>query len=148
MKTAIVRLCCVLFVGFACVALPPTGSAQAPAASPAPSPAKKRQMSITTTFRGNIETVDAGAKSFTVKGKKATRTFKVTATTTLLKRAGGNASFDDLKAGDYVTGSGKKTGETQVDVVSMKVGPKGSGPASKKKSAKKTPAAPSPSAAQ
>lgn len=152
MKT-LIRTLCVLFVGICFVASPVAASAQAPAASPAASPAKKPR---NPPYRGNIDTADASAKTFTIKGKKNTRTFTVTPTTKLLKRAGGDAAFEDLKTGEYVTGSAKKTGENAYEALSVKVGPKpepaasaaaspasspGSTPAPTKKSRKKAAAA-------
>ena len=157
---ALVCSLCVLFVGLSFVASPVAALAQAPAASPAASPAKKPR---NPPYRGNIDTADASAKTFTIKGKKNTRTFTVTPTTKLLKRAGGDATFADLKTGEYVTGSCKKTGENVYEAISVKVGPKpvaaaaspapaaspaaSATPAPTKKSRKKA-AAPSPSAAQ
>ena len=154
MKSAIVRLCRVLVIAFACAALPAVAMAQQPAAAAAsPSPAKKTHAP---TFRGNIDSADATAKTITIKNTKTTHTIKLTATTNLLKRSGGNATFDDLKAGEYVTGSGKKTGENEIEATLVKVGPKldaaapGATPAAKKSHGKKAAAAaasPSPSPA-
>lgn len=118
---ALIRSLCVLFVGIGFVTSPLAASAQAPAAAPAALPAKKPR---NPPYRGNIDTADAAAKTFTIKGKKNTRTFTTTATTKLLKRAGGEATFADLKPGEYVTGSAKKTGDNAYEALSVKVGPK------------------------
>lgn len=118
---ALLRSICIVFVGISFVALPMAAFAQAPAASPAASPAKKPR---NPPYRGNVDTADASAKTFTIKGKKNTRTFTVTPTTKLLKRAGGEAAFEDLKTGEYVTGTAKKTGENAYEALSVKVGPK------------------------
>lgn len=146
MNSTIRRFFPVLLVGFGLLAQPLAASAQEPAASPAATaPASKPR---NPTFHGNIDAADAAAMTFTLKGKKNTRTFTVTPATKLLKRTGGEATWADLKAGEYVTGSAKKTGEDAYQAVSVKVGPKPETAASpapaKKPRKKKAEAAPSP----
>lgn len=153
MKAVFVRFLVVLLVSLSFAASPIAAFAQAPETAAAAAPAKKPR---NPPYRGNIDTADASAKTFTIKGKKNTRTFTITPNTKLLKRAGGEAAFEDLKTGEYVTGTAKKTGENAYEALSVKVGPKlesaasaaaspasspGTTPAPTKKSRKKAAAA-------
>ena len=75
-------------------------------------------------FYGKIGTVDKANKTFTIEGKKSTRTFSMTDTTKLEKAPGVAATWDDLKAGEYVRGSATKTAQDHYVALSVKIGPK------------------------
>jgi hypothetical protein len=103
-----------------------------PEASPAASaPAKMAEKKLG--FHGKIDSVDAKAKTFTIKGKINTRVFHVADGVAITKGEGAAANWDDLKVGEEIRGSYKKDGD-KLEAASVKVGPK---PVSEKK-AKKT----------
>lgn len=82
-------------------------------------------------YRGDISAIDAGAKTFTIKGKKSKeRIFAITPTTKLLKD-GNPAAWEDLKVGEAVRGSAVKKSEGQYEAMSVKMGAKTSEPANK-----------------
>jgi hypothetical protein len=71
-------------------------------------------------FYGKVTSVDTAKKTFTIEGKKSTRTFTATATT----KMGEGASWDAVKPGEYVRGSAMKKSTGQYDLVSLKIGQK------------------------
>lgn len=75
-------------------------------------------------FRGTISTVDKSAKTFTIKYKNGkSHVYMVTDKTVLKKRDGKTAAtWDDLKADAYVTGSAWKKGEGKYEAKTVKVG--------------------------
>jgi len=75
-------------------------------------------------YYGKIGMVDKANKTFTIQGKKSTRTFTATDSTKMEKAGGGAATWEDLKAGEYVRGSATKKGEGQYMAMSVKIGPK------------------------
>lgn len=110
------------------LALPLGLHAQAPATAPSPrasaSPSPRASVKRIPPYRGTITSADSAAQTFTIVGKTTTRVFKLTPQTKLTRRAGGTATFADLKAGEYVTGVAKKLGAGQYEAESVKVGPK------------------------
>ncbi|MBV9658296.1 MAG: hypothetical protein JO295_09320 [Verrucomicrobia bacterium] len=139
-----------ILVASALLSLPLALQAQTPtpaAASPRPA-ASPEKTQRNPPFRGTITSADAAAQTFTIQGKVKTRVFKVTSETKLLKRAGGAATFADLKAGEYVTGSAKKLGEGQFEAESVKVGPKEPKPEATPTASASAAASPSPSASR
>ncbi len=100
-------------------------------ASAAASPEKKRDI---IPFHGKIASVDPAAKTVTLEGKEAQRVVTVT-DTTKLKKGDGAATWDDLKAGEDVGGSYKKTADGKMEALTLRVGPK---PAKKSKEAAMT----------
>lgn len=74
-------------------------------------------------YRGDVAAIDAGAKTFTLKGKSKERIFAITSTTKLLKD-GSPATWEDLKVGEAVRGSAIKKTEGQYEAVSVKFGAK------------------------
>lgn len=74
-------------------------------------------------YKGNVASIDVGAKTFTIKGKNRERLFAVTATTQLLKD-GAPGPWEDLKVGDAVSGRAIKKAEGQFEAVSVKFGAK------------------------
>lgn len=75
-------------------------------------------------FYGKIGTVDKANKTFTIEGKKSTRTFSATEATKLEKAGGTAATWEDLKPGEYVRGSATKKAEGQYTAMSIKLGQK------------------------
>ena len=84
-------------------------------------------------FNGNVASVDKTAMTLTVKGKEKDRVFTVTSQSKISKD-GKPATFDDVKAGEHVTGSYKKGEGDKMDIVSLYVGER---PEKKKKDEKK-----------
>jgi hypothetical protein len=74
-------------------------------------------------FHGKIASADASAKTVTLEGKDAQRVLMIT-DTTKLKKGDGAATWDDLKAGEDVGGSYKKTADGKMEALSLRVGPK------------------------
>ena len=74
-------------------------------------------------FYGTIGKVDKANKTFTIEGKKSTRTFTATESTKLDK-GGVAATWNDILPGEYVRGSAMKTGESSYTAMSIKLGPK------------------------
>lgn len=89
----------------------------------APEKGKEAPKRETYPFGGKIDSVDAAAKSFTIKYKESSRTFLTTADTKFVK-AGQPAKFTDVKAGDEVGGLAKKNKDGKEEAVSVRVGPK------------------------
>jgi hypothetical protein len=75
-------------------------------------------------FYGKIGTVDKANKTFTIEGKKSTRTFSATDSTKMEKAGGVAATWDDLKPGEYIRGSATKKAEGQYTAMSIKIGQK------------------------
>ncbi len=75
-------------------------------------------------FYGKIGTVDKANKTFTIEGKKSTRTFSTTDATKMEKSGGATATWEDLKAGEFVRGSAIKKSEGQYIARSIKLGQK------------------------
>jgi len=80
-------------------------------------PAEKKQSPVP--FRGNIVTIDKGAKTITVNK----RTFQITSETKIFK-SDKPATFADGAVGDYVTGSYKKTDDGKLIAHSVYFGGK------------------------
>lgn len=96
----------------------PTPAASASPAAAA-SPAMKAPRSIP--FRGMVASVDQNAKTFTIAGKEASRTFMVTEKTTVTK-AGTAAAMKDLAANDAVRGSYWKQADGKLEARTVKIG--------------------------
>jgi hypothetical protein len=89
-------------------------------------PAEKKQASIP--FRGNIVTMDKGARTITVNK----RVFQITSETKIFK-SDKPATFADGVVGDYVTGSYKKTDDGKLIAHSVYFGGKGKASTAEKK---------------
>ncbi|CAN5537340.1 hypothetical protein BH20VER1_BH20VER1_14810 [soil metagenome] len=130
--------------------LPISASAQSPSPSPKSkaSPTEKAEKSEkketastekaprSIPFRGNVNEVDADAKTFTI-GKTTTRTLKITDKTTITKN-GADAEFTDITAETYVTGSYWKQEDGTFEARSVKAGGPGEKKAKKTSKKKKT----------
>ncbi len=104
-------------------ASPSPAATATPAATTAPEE-KEAKADRGYRYKGTILEVDGAAKTFSIKGKKETRVFKVTDKTKLTKEADAPATWDDIKAGEQVRVSGKKTGEGTYEATSVKLGAK------------------------
>lgn len=76
-------------------------------------------------FRGTVSSVDTAAGTFTIANKDNTkvRVFKL-ASAVKLTKADKDITLAEVKAGDYVRGSGMKIDDTKFEVNSAKFGPK------------------------
>jgi hypothetical protein len=84
---------------------------------PVAAPAKEKK--DTAPFRGKIDAVDKTAKTI----KVGERTFQVTSST-IIKKLGKPATFDDAKVGEEVRGQFKKTEDGKLELLSLYIGPK------------------------
>ena len=127
-------------------------SKKPPAATPAPAgatPAPEQKETRPFPYHGDVSTVDAAAKIFTMKSKEGNvRTFHVgeTAKVTKVSKDGPAADFSIVTVGSYAAGTCTKAGDRKYEVVTLHIGPK---PAKKEKAsaaASKTPGGPPASA--
>lgn len=86
-------------------------------------------------YHGKVASVDASAKTFTIKGKEKDRVFSVTDKTTIMKD-GAAADLSAITQGEEVHGSATKSGDSW-EAIKVIVGAK------EKKTAKKDEAKPS-----
>ncbi len=114
-------LCAAALTAEAKAAAPKAPPANAAVTTEAQAPAKTPARAVP--FYGKIGAVDKANKTFTIEGKKSTRTFTTTATTKI-EKMGMGASWDDFKTGEYVHGSAMKKAEGQYEAVSVKLGQK------------------------
>lgn len=89
-------------------------------ASASASPAAKTERAVP--FRGMISAVDEKAKTFTISGKEASRTFKITDRSVLTK-AGAAATMKDVTANEEVRGSYWKNADGSMEARTVKLGP-------------------------
>ena len=88
----------------------PAPAATATAAATASPEKKETKADRSYRYKGTILAVDRAAKTFSIQGKETTRVFKITDKTKLTKDDA-PAIWDDIKVGELVRVSGKKTGE-------------------------------------
>ena len=119
----------------------------APAATPAPAKpaAPKAAVAKPMAMYSEVTTIDAAGKSFTHKNKDGKEVKFVITDTTEIKNGEAAAKLEDIKVGDYVSGSRLKKSETEYEVVKItKFGPKtekkAAAPAGTAPAAKATPA--------
>ncbi len=86
-------------------------------------------------FHGKVSAVDQTAKTFTVGGKQASRTFKIT-DGTLITKAGAPATMADLVADERVRGAYIKLPDGTFEAKTVTIGPKTEGEKKGKKSKK------------
>jgi hypothetical protein len=89
----------------------PTASASPSKQSPRPLP-----------FHGMVSAVDQKNKTFTISGKGATRVFKLTDKTVVMKGAG-NAKFADIAENQEVSGAFWKNADGSLEAKLVKLGP-------------------------
>lgn len=119
----------------------------APAATPAPAKAAAPKAAVAKPMAmySEVTTIDAAGKSFTHKNKDGKEVKFVITDTTEIKNGDAAAKLEDIKVGDYVSGSRIKKSETEYEVVKIsKFGPKtekkAAAPAGTAPAAKATPA--------
>ena len=119
----------------------------APVATPAPAKpaAPKAAVAKPMAMYSEVTTIDAAGKSFTHKNKDGKEVKFVITDTTEIKNGEAAAKLEDIKVGDYVSGSRLKKSETEYEVVKItKFGPKtekkAAAPAGTAPAAKATPA--------
>lgn len=108
------------------------GTTTRTATSPAgesPGAAPKRS---TYPFRGVIATIDTTTRSIVLEGRQARRVIRLTETTRV-EKLGRPAAFDDLKAGDAVRGTLRRTAQGHEEAVLVRAGPRGETPAPEEK---------------
>jgi hypothetical protein len=137
-----IKLPCILALGFLIAGLPLSASAaDAPEKAAAPAAAETTAKAKPIPYQGTVGAVDKDKKSFTLKAKDGSeRTFMVTDKTKILNKKQ-PATFDDIAADAYVTGSYLKDGDT-LNAYSVHLGKTAHVKSSKKsKSATPAPAA-------
>ncbi len=128
--TALATLPATTFAAAKKEAAPAATPAAKPAATPAPKPAAAAKAMP---MYSEVSTIDVAAKTFTHKNKDGKEVKFVLTDKTEIKNGDAAAKLEDIKVGDYVSGSRLKKSETEYEVVKIsKFGPK----------AEKKPAAP------
>ena len=94
-------------------ATPAPKPAATPAAKPAEKPAKPMPM------YSEVSTLDVAAKTFTHKNKDGKEVKFVLTDKTEIKNGDAAAKFEDIKVGDYVSGSRLKKSETEYEVIKI-----------------------------
>ena len=95
-------------------------SAQTPSPVGSASPAKQSNRPIP--FHGMVSGVDQKNKTFTISGKEATRVFKVTDKTNILKGAG-KGTMKDIVDNEEVSGAYWKNPDGTLEAKIVKLGP-------------------------
>ena len=144
-KTCVMSGVCVVAVALCALAsaqTPRTSSSPSAspktAASPAGSAAKQGTRPLP--FHGMISAVDQNAKTFTIAGKKQSRTFKVTDKTSITKGAKA-ATMQDITENEEASDSYWKNADGSLEAKMVKLGPIG---AKKAKNSPVPAASPSP----
>ena len=144
MKKLLTILTLTAFAALPATTFAATKKEAAPAATPAPAAAAKpaaakpaaapKAMARYT----RADTLDAATKTITTKRKDGVEVKSVVTEKTEIKNGDAVAKFEDIKVGDYVSGSRIKKSETEYEVVKItKFGPK-----AEKKEKAAAPAAP------
>ena len=89
-------------------------------AAQTPSPAKPGTRPIP--FHGTVSAVDQKNKTFTISGKEATRVFKVTEKTSILKGARA-ATMNDIVENEEVSGAYWRNSDGTLEAKMVKLGP-------------------------
>lgn len=101
----------------------PATEQQTPAPAPAPARGARRE---TYPFRGTIALLDATARTLTLEGRQTRRVIHVV-DATRLERDGRRIPFEELKAGEAVTGTLRKTSAGAEEAVLLRIGVKAGG---------------------
>src|SRR2546421_12411078 len=96
-----------------------TGSSSS---SPAPSASPGKQATRPVPFHGMVSAVDQKNKTFTISGKEATRVFKVTDKTSILKGAAAGM-MKDIVDNEEVSGAYWKNPDGTLEAKFVKLGP-------------------------
>src|SRR5260370_40135854 len=113
-------------------------SSPPPSAAVSASPSKQANRAIP--FHGMVSAVDQKNKTFTISGKEATRVFKVTDKTSILKGAA-VGTMKDIVDNEEVSGAYWKNPDGTLEAKFVKLGPKEKKPASPAPKASTTPKA-------
>lgn len=122
-----------ILAAWTAIAPQPAGAAQ-PAPETSPSsvpvvqslPATKMGKRETYPFRGVVASVDATTKTVTLNGKNTHRVIAVLPETRLL-RDGNAFALGDLKSGEAIGGTLRKTGDGREEALLIRIGAKGDG---------------------
>jgi hypothetical protein len=90
--------------------------------SPAPSGSPGKQSTRPIPFHGMVSVVDQKNKTFTISGKEATRVFKVTDKTSILKGAAAG-TMKDIVDNEEVSGAYWKNPDGTLEAKIVKLGP-------------------------
>jgi hypothetical protein len=93
-----------------------------PLAAETPSPLPAKQTNRPIPFHGMVSGIDQKNRTFTITGKGASRVFKVTDKTVILKGAGA-ANFSDIAENEEVSGAYWNTGGGSFEAKMIKLGP-------------------------
>lgn len=100
-------------------------SAEKAAAKPAEAAEKVVGEGKPLPMNSRADTIDAAAKTFSMKRKDGVEVKHVVTAATTIKNGAADAKFEDIKVGDYVAGLRKKKSDTEYEVVKItKFGPK------------------------
>jgi len=97
-----------------------TSSSTAPSAAASTSPGKQVNRPIP--FHGMVSAVDQKNKTFTISGKEATRVFKVTDKTNIIKGAA-NGTLQDIVDNEEVSGAYWRNPDGTLEAKMVKLGP-------------------------
>jgi hypothetical protein len=125
MKTKVKHIGAAILAAAAfCTLLSAQTTPQTNTSSPTPAKRSLRQFlrGQLVPYHGIISAVDKNAKTFTIAGKRESRTFKITDATSMTKD-GETITIDDIKQNDEVSGSYLKTSDGTLEVRTIKVGP-------------------------
>ena len=116
-----------------------TAPAEAPAAeAPKAAEAAKPKSDKPLPMHARADSIDASAKTFTHKTKDGKEVKNVVTAKTEIKNHDKDATFADIKVGDYVSGLRHKKSDTEYEVVKItKFGPEEKKAEGEKKAAKK-----------
>ncbi len=92
------------------------------AQTPTPSPSAGKQANRPVPFHGMVSAVDQKNKTFTISGKEATRVFKVTNNTGIMKGAAAG-TMKDIADNEEVSGAYWKNPDGTLEAKFVKVGP-------------------------
>jgi hypothetical protein len=90
--------------------------------SPAPSASPGKQSTRPIPFHGMVSAVDQKNKTFTISGKEATRVFKITDKTSILKGAAAG-TMKDIVDNEEVSGAYWKNADGTLEAKVVKLGP-------------------------
>jgi len=97
-------------------------TAKSSSSSPTPSASPSKQPTRPIPFHGMVSAVDHKNKTFTVSGKEATRVFKVTDKTSIMKGAA-TGTMKDIADNEEVSGAYWKNSDGTLEAKFVKLGP-------------------------
>ena len=132
MKKLLTILTLTAFAAFPATTFAAAKKEAAPAATPAPKPAAtpapkapEPKAAKPMPMYSEVAAIDVAAKSFTHKNKDGKEVKFTLTDKTEIKNGADAAKFEDIKVGDYVSGTRLKKSETEYEVIKIsKFGPK------------------------